>query len=163
LELGIKNELSSQGSKIGATVSSLASSLLPFTLCFLPSVVAAQPIVSDGTTNTLVTPNGNLYNISGGELSGNGENLFHSFSQFGLNPEQTANFLSNPSILNILGRVTGGNASLINGLIQVSGGNSNLFLMNPAGIVFGSNAQLNVPASFTATTCYGYWLRWQLV
>ncbi|MBD1809258.1 CHAT domain-containing protein [Microcoleus sp. FACHB-SPT15] len=150
-----KKRVSSPGWKVGATVSSLASSLLPFTLCFLPSVVTAQPIVSDGTTNTLVTPDGNFYNISGGELSGNGENLFHSFSQFGLNPEQTANFLSNPSILNILGRVTGGNASLINGLIQVSGGNSNLFLMNPAGIVFGSNAQLNVPASFTATTATG--------
>jgi hypothetical protein len=39
----------------------------------------------------------------------------------------------------------GGDASYINGLIQVIGGNSNLFLMNPAGIVFGSNAQLNVP------------------
>ncbi len=58
-------------------------------------------------------------------------------------------------IKNILARVTGGDASLINGLIQVSGGNSNLFLMNPAGIVFGANASLNVPAAFTATTATG--------
>jgi filamentous hemagglutinin family protein len=56
---------------------------------------------------------------------------------------------------NDMGRVTGGDASLINGLIQVTGGNSNLFLMNPAGIIFGSNAQLNVPASFMATTATG--------
>ena len=41
---------------------------------------------------------------------------------------------------------------MINGLLQVTGGNSNLFLMNPAGIVFGQGASLNVPASFTATT-----------
>lgn len=51
-----------------------------------------------------------------------------------------------------MGRVVGGNASIINGLIRVTGGNSNLFLINPAGIVFGSQAQLNVPAAFTATT-----------
>ena len=63
-----------------------------------------------------------------------------------------ANFLSNPEILNILGRVVGGDASTIDGLIQVTGGNSNLYLMNPAGIIFGNNASLNVPASFTATT-----------
>nr|WP_238553706.1 filamentous hemagglutinin N-terminal domain-containing protein [Fortiea contorta] len=84
-----------------------------------------------------------------------GANLFHSFEQFGVNQNQTANFISNPSIQNILGRVTGGDASLINGLIQVTGGNSNLYLMNPAGIIFGAGASLNVPAAFTATTANG--------
>jgi large exoprotein involved in heme utilization and adhesion len=44
---------------------------------------------------------------------------------------------------------------VIHGLIQVTGGSSNLFLMNPAGIVFGANASLNVPAAFTATTANG--------
>ena len=109
---------------------------------------------ADGT-GTLITPNGNRIDISGGTLSTDKANLFHSFSQFGFNQDQIANFLSNPSIRNILGRVTGGDASIINGLIQVSGGNSNLFLMNPAGIIFGPNAALNVPASFTATTANG--------
>ena len=98
----------------------------------------AQPLTpaADGT-NTVVTPNGNRYDISGGSLSPEGANLFHSFTEFGLSEGQTANFLSNPNIQNILGRITGGNPSLINGLIQVTGGNSNLFLMNPAGIIFG--------------------------
>jgi filamentous hemagglutinin family protein len=109
---------------------------------------------ADGT-NTSVTSTGNQYDISGGALSSDGKNLFHSFNQFGLNQNQIANFLSNSSIQNILGRVTGGNPSVINGLIQVSGGNSNLFLMNPAGIIFGAGASLNVPAAFTATTATG--------
>ncbi|WP_044169918.1 two-partner secretion domain-containing protein, partial [Kamptonema formosum] len=116
----------------------------------------AQPITSapDGT-GTTVTPQGNTFNIQGGSLSSDGANLFHSFQKFGLSSGETANFISNPDIRNILGRVVGGDASYINGLIQVSGGSSNLFLMNPAGILFGPNASLNVPASFTATTATG--------
>ncbi|WP_445300729.1 MULTISPECIES: CHAT domain-containing protein [unclassified Microcoleus] len=109
---------------------------------------------TDGT-NTQITPSGNQFNINGGQQSGDGANLFHSFQEFGLTQGQTANFISNPNIRNILGRVVGGDASLINGLIQITGGNSNLFLMNPAGIVFGTNASLNVPAAFTATTATG--------
>ncbi|MGB8690756.1 MAG: filamentous hemagglutinin N-terminal domain-containing protein, partial [Microcoleus sp.] len=120
------------------------------------SPAKAQPIspAPDGT-NTLVTPNGNRYDISGGSFSGDKANLFHSFTQFNLREGQIANFLTNPNIQNILGRINGGNPSLINGLIQVTGGNSNLFLMNPSGIIFGPGASLNVPGSFSATTATG--------
>jgi filamentous hemagglutinin family protein len=120
------------------------------------SPAQAQPITpASDATNTSVTPDGNQINISGGTSSSDGTNLFHSFEQLGLDAGQIANFISNPQIRNILGRVVGGNPSYINGLIQVSGGNSNLYLMNPAGIVFGASASINVPASFTATTATG--------
>ena len=109
---------------------------------------------SDGT-GTLVDAAGNQINIQGGSLSGDGANLFHSFEKFGLSNGQIANFISNPNIRNILGRVVGGDASYINGLIQVSGANSNLFLLNPAGILFGDNAQLNLAGDFAATTATG--------
>ena len=109
---------------------------------------------SDGT-GTIVTSEGNRFDIQGGTLSADQANLFHSFTQFGLDANQIANFLSSPHIQNILGRVVGGDPSIINGLMQVMGGDSNLFLMNPAGIVFGPNAQLNVPADFLATTATG--------
>ncbi|MEB3827364.1 two-partner secretion domain-containing protein, partial [Phormidium sp. CCY1219] len=112
----------------------------------------SQPIVPNGDTNTSVTQNGNELEITGGKQSDNGANLFHSFEQFGLNENQIANFVSHPNIENILGRINGGDPSIINGLIKLTGGNSNLFLMNPAGIVFGSGASLNVPGSFMATT-----------
>ena len=132
-----------------------AFGLLAF-LNLLPVSAQAQSITAapDGT-GTIATPKGNQIDITGGTLSGDKANLFHSFTQFGLNANEVANFLSNPGIHNILGRVTGGNASVINGLIQVTGGNSNLYLINPAGIIFGTGAQLNVPGSFTASTATG--------
>jgi filamentous hemagglutinin family protein len=117
--------------------------------------VNAQPIrmtpASDGT-GTVIHQTGNQFDINGGSLSGDGQNLFHSFEQFGLSEGQIANFISNPEIQNILGRVVGGDASIINGLIQITGGNSNLFLINPAGVIFGANASLNIPGSLTVTT-----------
>ncbi|MGC1246359.1 MAG: DUF4347 domain-containing protein, partial [Spirulinaceae cyanobacterium] len=114
-------------------------------------LVSAQSIIREAnSTGTIVNQQGDIYQIEGGTQAGS--NLFHSFTQLGLQQNEIVNFLSQPHINNILGRVTGGNISVIEGLIQVSGSNANLFLMNPAGIIFGSNARLDVPGSFTATT-----------
>lgn len=122
----------------------------------MSGAVFAQSIVPSNDLGTQINSsilNSQQINITGGTQSGT--NLYHSFQQFGLNQGQIANFLSSPNIQNILGRVVGGSPSVINGLIQVTGSNSNLFLLNPAGIIFGSNASLNVPAAFTATTASG--------
>jgi len=124
-------------------------SLTPVLMIGLGAVPANAQITPNGL-GTQVTVNGQQFDIGGGMKAG--ANLFHSFARFGLNQGQIANFLSNPAIRNILARVNGGEVSLINGLIKVTGGNSNLFLMNPAGIIFGPNASLNVPAAFHATT-----------
>ncbi|MEQ8995254.1 MAG: CHAT domain-containing protein [Coleofasciculus sp. B1-GNL1-01] len=139
--------------KVLKQIVSFAALPLIAAINFMPAQAQITPS-ADGT-GTQVTPIGDQIDIAGGTLSGDGANLFHSFSQFGLDSEQIANFISQPSIQNILGRVNGGYPSIINGLVQVTGGNSNLFLMNPSGIVFGANASLNVPADFTATTATG--------
>lgn len=115
--------------------------------------VAAQSILTaDDGTQTLITTEGNRYDIEGGTRSPDNLNLFHSFTHFGLDSGEIANFLSSPEIQNILARVSGNHPSIINGLIQITGGNSHLYLMNPAGIVFGLGASLNVPGDFFATT-----------
>ncbi|MEA5619702.1 CHAT domain-containing protein [Cronbergia sp. UHCC 0137] len=143
---------------LGKAIAKILHQLIPYIFPLVgvmsAGIAQAQQITPavDGT-GTVVSPNGNTIDIHGGTT--NGANLFHSFQQFGLQPDQIANFLANPTLQNILGRITGGNASVINGLIQVTGGNPNLYLMNPAGFVFGNNASLNVPASFTATTANG--------
>ncbi|TVQ58526.1 MAG: CHAT domain-containing protein [Spirulina sp. DLM2.Bin59] len=109
----------------------------------------SQTITPDGT-GTVIDYQGQTYRITGGTEAG--ANLFHSFQQFGLNAGEIAQFLSQPGIENILGRVTGGDPSVINGLLQVTGSNANLYLMNPAGMIFGSGSSLDIPGSFTATT-----------
>ncbi|MFN7759447.1 MAG: filamentous hemagglutinin N-terminal domain-containing protein [Pseudanabaena sp.] len=120
---------------------------------FAQSILPTQGVGSLGTQVTPDANNAQQLNITGGTQAA--ANLYHSFQQFGLTQGEIANFMSNPSIQNILARVSGGNASVINGLIQVTGGNSNLYLLNPAGIIFGANSSLNVPAAFTATTANG--------
>jgi filamentous hemagglutinin family protein len=113
------------------------------------SVPALTPANGLGTQ---ITSDGQQFNIQGGQLSGDGLTLLHNFSRFGLDATQTANFISNPTIQTILGRVVGGEASLINGRLQVTGSNANLYLINPAGILFGPQARLDVPGAFMATT-----------
>jgi filamentous hemagglutinin family protein len=120
-----------------------------------PQLVAQNITPAADGTNTQVTEQGRRTNISGGTLSEDGANLFHSFEEFGLDAGEIANFLSNDQIRNIIGRVVGGDASYIDGLLRVSGGDSNLFLLNPAGILLGANAQLDLSGSFTATTASG--------
>lgn len=115
------------------------------------------PTTGAGNLNTTITQNGNVYTITDGTRAGT--NLFHSFGNFGVGAGDIANFLNTPVngslplTSNILGRVTGGNISNLFGTIQTTGfGNTNLFLMNPAGIIFGPNATLNVGGSVTFTT-----------
>jgi filamentous hemagglutinin family protein len=114
------------------------------------SPAQAQIIAAPNDAGTQIQRDGNTFTINGGTRAG--ANLFHSFQEFGLTQGQIAAFRSQPAIRNILGRVTGGDASIIDGMIRVTGGNSNLYLLNPAGVVFGANARLDVPAAFTATT-----------
>lgn len=92
------------------------------------------------------------YDITGGTRPGGGANLFHSFGDFNVPLNNIANFLNDTGLptSNILARVTGLNGnnptrSSIDGIIQTTGfENANLFLMNPAGFLFGPNATLNV-------------------
>jgi filamentous hemagglutinin family protein len=115
------------------------------------AAAGAQSIVPSADAGTVVLPGpAGQSQIQGGTQAGG--NLFHQFQQFGLGVGQSATFQVNPSVGNIFSRVTGGNASVINGLLQVTGGNANLFLINPAGVVFGKHARLDLPGSFTATT-----------
>ena len=106
------------------------------TLCYL-SVAndkALAQIAIDGTTSTTINADGDNFQIENGDRAGT--NLFHSFDRFSIPDGGSAIFNHGTDIRNIFSRVTGGNISNINGLIQ-SNGDANLFLINPAGIIFG--------------------------
>jgi filamentous hemagglutinin family protein len=81
-----------------------------------------------------------------------GANLFHSFSEFDLNADESATFSGPAAIENIIGRITGGNPSLIDGTIRSDISGADLFLLNPTGIMFGPNAALDISGSFYAGT-----------
>jgi filamentous hemagglutinin family protein len=144
------SEIMNFKSKINRINSFLTT--IVFLYSFQSHQALSQPITpaNDPVKTRIQSPDGRQFNILGGQRSG--VNLFHSFEQFGLDSGQVANFLSEPDIQNIIGRINGGDASVINGLIQITGGQSHLFLINPAGIIFGAEASLNLPASFTVTT-----------
>src|SRR6476469_8823095 len=120
--------------------------------------VSSPPISASGLGTHInaaaIPPPGKVqYDITGGTRAGT--NLFHSFGNFGVPNNNIANFLneSGASTSNILGRVTGGNPSNVFGTIQTTGfGNANLFLMNPAGFLFGPNATVNVGGMVSFTS-----------
>ncbi len=121
--------------------------------CLRPPAFAQIPttIVPDKTLGTMVTEDGNLHTIDGG--TPRGSNLFHSFDRFDIGAGDTARFTTQQTgIHNILSRVTGGHRSMIDGRLQSDVPDANLYLLNPSGVVFGSNARLDVRGSFHVST-----------
>ena len=134
---------------VGAIAPALTCQFAPVLTCQFATPAHAQ-IIPDGTLSTSVTSsdNQNFVIVSGDR---NGNNLFHSFDTFSIPTSGSAIFNNPIDIENILSRVTGPSFSNIDGLLQTTG-TTNLFLLNPNGIIFGPNAQLDIAGSFTAST-----------
>ena len=106
--------------------------------------------IRSGSVHTLVTTEGSTTQIDGGVRAGS--NLFHRFDGFGIGVGETANFVTPETTQAVFGQVAGGGASYVNGQLQVSGSDASLYLINPAGVLFGPDAQLNLGGSLTVTT-----------
>jgi filamentous hemagglutinin family protein len=136
----------------------LSFGLLLFLMIGRPIVANAQ-IIPDNTlpTASRVTPQGNIQAITDGTSSGS--NLFHSFNQFSIAKDTTAQFRHAPTIRNLFVRVTGNLIANLDGKLETAltndlskRGEANLFLLNPNGITFGKNSSLNLGGSFIVST-----------
>ncbi|MEM8503764.1 MAG: CHAT domain-containing protein [Cyanobacteria bacterium P01_D01_bin.1] len=118
----------------------------------LSATSAVAQVVADPTSPTQVDLVGDQFNITEGVVSSDEANLFHSFEQFDITESQTANFITTDSISNVIGKIKSSEASNIHGMLQISGSEASLYLLNPAGILIGADAKLNLLGGFTATT-----------
>ncbi|HEY0648864.1 filamentous hemagglutinin N-terminal domain-containing protein [Phenylobacterium sp.] len=110
--------------------------------------VIAPDVASDRALGTTVGQMGPVFTIGGGTRVGG--NLFHSFARFDLAGGDVARWVrpDAATIANVINRVTGGQASHISGTIDSTAlPNATFYFINPAGIVFGPGAQVNVPAA----------------
>lgn len=118
--------------------------------------VQAQ-VVPDGSLPTVVNSLDGLNFIIGNGAQA-GTNLFHSFEQFSVPTGGSASFVGvAPTLTHVFSRITGAQVSNLDGVLQVlqidgTVSPAHVFLLNPNGIIFGPNAQLNLGGSFLATT-----------
>ncbi|ALG67855.1 filamentous hemagglutinin N-terminal domain-containing protein [Beggiatoa leptomitoformis] len=137
-------------------------------LSFIFSYIAQADIVLDGTIGTateatrineslISTPNKgeqNAFVITPNLGAQYGSNLFYSFKEFNLQSGEIADFTvgQGAEIQNIISRVTGGSASFIDGTLRSDLVDGNLFFLNPYGVIFGENSQIELFSSFHVST-----------
>ncbi|MCH9639803.1 MAG: filamentous hemagglutinin N-terminal domain-containing protein [Betaproteobacteria bacterium] len=111
-------------------------------------------ITTDGSVGPEQAINANNGQFAIGQALGrvDGNNLFHSFRQFSLEAGETAIFTGENTIQNVISRVTGNEVSSINGILQSQVGKADFYFINPNGVVFGENAQIDVPGAFHIST-----------
>jgi filamentous hemagglutinin family protein len=104
--------------------------------CFAVGTVEANPngaTVAHGTAT---------FNTSGSTLTvTNTPNAIINWANFSIDSGETVRFVQQSSASAVLNRVTSSNPSQILGALQSNG---KVFLVNPNGILFGANAQINV-------------------
>ena len=121
-------------------------------LLIIYATKTSAEVVLDGTlgpARPLTAPNFDITADLGQQY---GSNLFHSFELFNLNKGETATFSGPSTIENIISRVTSGEYSEINGTLRSDIPQANLYLINPAGFIFGPNAGLDLQGSLHIST-----------
>jgi len=118
---------------------------------FLSISLSAQ-VVTDGTVGSVVTLDGADVTITQDLGTTSGNNLFHSFKTFDIDSGNKVTFTGSDTLENVISRVTGGEISTLDGTLKSNIANANFYFFNPAGILLGPNASIDVPASLHIST-----------
>ena len=145
-------------------LSSLLLPIAPLWILSFQGIAFAQvnTSIQPATSDTTVVRQSNQIDVVGGQSTGGTEpNLIHQFEQFNLNGADAANFVVDPEVANIINLINDSQPSSIDGLLKLTSSdpnlasNANVFLVNPAGVIFGENVRLSLPANLTATSASG--------
>lgn len=116
----------------------------------------AQQISLDGNTNTTLTINGRTTDVTTSTIKGS--NAFNSFGKFNVLTGNTVNLVVPSSATNLINIVHSGLTSINGVLNSLKDGalGGNVYLLNPNGIVIGSQGSINVGSltMITPTTDY---------
>jgi len=116
------------------------------------SISVYAQVVLDGTLGMSGPLAGPHFAIDASVGQQVGPNLFHSFESFNINSGESATFTGPTGIANIISRVTGGQSSSINGLLSSKIPDADMYFLNPAGIMFGQGASLDIQGSLYIST-----------
>jgi len=105
----------------------------------------ADVISSSLATNIQNTANS--FTVSGGDIKGT--NVVFSFSDFNIQKDQSVLF-EDADYIHSIARVTGDSSSLIDGKLTSLA--ENFYFINPNGVIFGQNVQLDLAGSFYVST-----------
>ncbi|MEQ8969281.1 MAG: filamentous hemagglutinin N-terminal domain-containing protein [Coleofasciculus sp. C1-SOL-03] len=123
-----------------------------------PILAQITPDSTLGAEGSSILPNGVVIDGVTADLiqdgASRGSALFHSFLEFNINEGQRVYFANPDGIEAIFSRVTGTDPSDILGTLGVNGA-ADLIFINPNGILFGENAQLDIRGSFIGSTANG--------
>ena len=112
---------------------------------FTPNILTDDVVLAPNTNNvTQITESMGQRPGSNGTV---GPNLFHSFLRFNIPEDHTALFTQDtgtPAIDNVIARVSGGASSVLDGTLRSSIRGANFWLINPAGVVFGADASVDI-------------------
>ncbi len=118
-------------------------------LCLAVTSACAALQVEANPVNPTVVHGSATFSNSGNTLTvTNTPNAIINWQQFGINANETVRFVQQSAASAVLNRVTGADPSHILGTLQSNG---RVFLINPAGIMFGQGAVVDVAGLVAAT------------